>query len=113
MDWSVIIILIGSLLILVLAIAVVMHRKYKTRPNYKVFFIIGLTWIPLGIATENYVFTIAGIVMMIVGLSRKKEWRQEPKWSELPPQVKRLKLIVITVITVVLLVLLLTFLLNR
>ena len=88
-------------------------RKYGTKTNYRVFFIIGITWIPLGIATENYAFTIAGIAMMILGLSRKKEWKDEPRWSDLPPAVRRIKLIIITVIGIILISSILLLLLVR
>jgi len=112
MEWPVLMVVIGVLIVGILIAAIIMHKKYGTKPNYRVFFIIGVTWIPLGIATKNFVFSAAGIVMMIVGLSKKKEWREEPKWNELPPQARRLKLILIGIITLTLAAMLVFLLLK-
>ena len=113
MEWSIFMIVIGILLVVLLAAAIIINRRYRTKPNYKIFFIIGITWIPLGIATRNYVFSLAGIAMMILGLSKRKEWREEPSWKDLPPQVRNLKLIMIGVITVILIALLILLIFNK
>ena len=85
MFWPVIMIVIVALIIIMLGAAIYMRKKYNIKPNYRVLFIIGITWIPLGIATKNIAFSAAGIVMMIVGLTKKKEWDQEQSWKDLPP----------------------------
>ncbi len=113
MGWSVLTIVIAILVILLLVAAIIMRHRYNRKPNYKAFFIIGLTWIPLGIATGNNVFPIAGLVMMIVGISKRKEWRDESNWKDLPPAVKRFKIIIIGVITLVLLALIAMMLLRK
>ena len=117
MENSTILIFVGILLVSFLLITILINRKRRMDPerrtgtNYKVFFIIGITWIPLGISTGNYVFAIVGIAMMILGISNKKKWRKEPKWSELSPEDKRTKLIIISVLTFLLLAGILTHLL--
>jgi hypothetical protein len=113
MGWHVMAILIGVLLILLIGVAIMINRRYNRRPNYKVLFIIGITWIPLGIAIGNYVFSAAGLVMMIAGLAKRKEWREEPKWGDLPPEVKKIKLFIIGVIMIILLSLIVMLLLQR
>ncbi len=95
------------LIIIVLLLGVTMMilaRKQKRKPNYKTFFILGITWIPIGIAIDNRMFTIAGIVFMLVGLLNKSKWKKEKKWSELTPSEKKLKLIVIICLSVFILV---------
>ena len=42
--------------------------------NYRVLFIVGLTWIPIGLATENTTFWILGTVFMLTGLANRKKW---------------------------------------
>ena len=113
MEWSVLTILIAILVILLLAAAIIMRHRYNRKPNYMAFFIIGLTWIPLGIATGNHVFPIAGLVLMIVGLSKRKQWRNESDLKDLPPAMKRFKIIIIGVITLILLALIAMILLQK
>lgn len=74
---------------------IIRFRNKKYKPNYRFFFIIGLTWIPLGIATENNVFTIVGAVFTIVGFINRSKWKDERKLGDLPPTERRLKLMVI------------------
>ena len=89
-------ILIG-LLILGGLLAFFNYRKNKNlRTNYKTMFIIGITWIPLGIATENYTFMVVGIVFMIIGLNKKKSWKENSvKWSELTSAGRKVRFILI------------------
>ncbi len=73
-------------------IASYIKRKENRKPNYKLFFIIGLCWTPLGIATQNYVFIIIGLVFLIVGVINKKNWEAQPKWSDLSPEARKVKI---------------------
>lgn len=116
MDQSpVILIIIGAIVLLLLVGLYIYSKKAgkRTTPNFRVFFILGITWLPLGIATDNPAFYVLGIVFMIIGLANKDKWGQETKWSDLSPETKRLKLIVATVITVVFVALILAFLLLK
>jgi hypothetical protein len=52
-------------------------------PNYRVFFILGITWIPIGIVfmvTINFVIGIAfmgmGISYMAIGLANRDKWEK-------------------------------------
>ena len=81
----------------------------KRVPNYRALFILGVTWLPIGIATENPGLWGAGIVFMIIGAANKSKWGQETKWRDLPPETKRAKLIFVAGMTVVLLVLVLVY----
>ncbi len=92
--------IIGLILGLVIAFAVIfiivrLKSKEPHKPNYRLFFIVGLTWITLGIATDNNTFLIIGIVFTIIGIVNKRKWKDEPKWSELTPEAKRTKLMMI------------------
>lgn len=72
-------------------IASYIKRKENRKPNYKLFFIIGLCWAPLGIATQNYAFIVLGLVFLILGLINRKRWEPQPKWSELSSAEKKIK----------------------
>ena len=94
-----IIIVIGLIIAIISAKA---RRKEGRKPNFKAFFIIGITWIPIGIATQNYVFMIAGLAFMIMGIMKKKEWKDQPKWEDLSPAEKKMKLALIIFLALIL-----------
>ena len=100
----VLMIVIGIAIIAFLIVTIFMKRKHRVAPNYKAFFIIGVTWLPLGIIMQNYIFSVVGACFLAVGLTNKKKWNTEPRWADLPPQVRRLKLFIIIFLGVLLLV---------
>jgi hypothetical protein len=55
--------------------------KYKDKqeqPNARGYFIIlGITFIPIGIATENPAFMILGLVSLVIGLINHRDWKTE------------------------------------
>lgn len=68
---------------------------------------------PLGIATKNPVFTIVGTIFFIIGIAKRKTWNNGPKWSELSPAAKRVKLITIIFLGLLVLGGLITFIFVR
>lgn len=94
---------VGVILLGLLIAAVIVHRKTKVPPNYRAFFIIGITWLPLGIIMENITFVAMAAVFLSVSLINKKKWQTPLPWNELPPQLRRLKIVVMITLTVVLL----------
>jgi len=108
------IIIVLAVIIGVVVLVVSTRKSGQTRtPNYRVLFIVGLTWIPIGISTENMVFSIVGVVLMIVGLANKKKWGNETKWSDLTPLEKRTKLIIVTALSLLILIGVLMFFYAR
>ena len=91
----VLMIVIGVAILVLLIVAVIMHRKHKISRNYRAFFIIGVTWLPLGIIMKNYVFSLVGACFLAVGLANRKKWNDETKWADLPPEVRKLKIFVV------------------
>ena len=71
-----------TILILGLLVVVAGLLVYKLRvkgeeqkpPDYRVFFILGITWLPLGVALDMPVFYILGIVYMVIGLANRDKW---------------------------------------
>jgi len=55
-------------------------KKEKIKPNYRLFFILGMTWVPLGVVfyktTRNIGFLIMGVIFLIIGLINKDKWRE-------------------------------------
>lgn len=87
--WSMIAILCVLVIIAVLAFLVL--RKKKRPIDYRAWFIIGITWIPIGIAIDNYGLTGLGIVFMIASLLHRKEWEKNKRsWKDMDKNEKKL-----------------------
>jgi hypothetical protein len=99
------IVIIGIIAAILLLAIIYLKNKHKQPTNYKVFFIIGITWIPLGISTENYTFSILGIIFVIVGAMNKDKWKENSiAWKNLSPQQKKIKLLMILTLIITLVV---------
>jgi len=103
MEKIMIYILIGIIVLLILLAAIYYKKKYKRPTNYKAFFIIGVAYIPLGIATENHAFTTLGIVFMVLGLVNNKKWKDSAKWSEMDATEKRNRILIVLALLLTLL----------
>lgn len=75
----------GILVLGLLIAAMIVHRRTKFPPNYRIVFLVGIAWLPMGIATENRFFIVMDRVLEILGLPNKKKWCIQPSWNESPP----------------------------
>ena len=87
-TWPIIMIsvLILSLIILIITIwfkKKKLKQKGAVDPDYRAFYIIGLSFFPMGlimsVTVDNpgfYGITAMGIVFLIIGLAHKDEWRK-------------------------------------
>ena len=66
-------ILIVVALVVLGILAVFMIRGKKHEPNYYTLFILGIVWLPLGIATDNSAFFIIGLVFIAIGLVNRNK----------------------------------------
>ena len=115
MDNTIIVTLTVVIALLFLVFLVVMNssRKEEKRiPNYRALFIIGISWLPIGLATKNPGLWGMGAVFLIIGLANRKKWGEETKWSDLSPESKRIKIIFVGGLTVLLLTAIAYFLLK-
>ena len=80
--------IVAALVVIGLILALVVFKKKKEgkigEPNYKVFFIIGMAWIPIGsvfMITINIVMGIAfmglGISYLVIGLANHDKWEKK------------------------------------
>jgi len=99
---TILIIAIAVILIILLLFFVVARKQEKKPPNFRALFILGLAFIPLGISTDNYAFSVAGAIFFIAGLANKKKWEKPKKWEELGTSERRLKISLMIVITLLL-----------
>lgn len=92
-EWPfVMLAILGLVLVLAVVFALqILKKKEVHEPDYYVFFVIGITWIPLGIVLENFAFIGMGVLFMIVGLKNKDKWKKK-KFSKLSSNQRKLKL---------------------
>lgn len=101
------------LLLVVFGAIYLLKKENKHEPDYRVFFILGVIWLPLGIATKNNIPLVLGIVFMVLGLVNRDKWKEQPKWSEMDPARRKFKTIVIIALTVLLVGLIVAFLIAK
>jgi hypothetical protein len=88
-EWILIFLLIvGILVILGLILTLVVFKKKKenkkVEPNYQVFFILGISWIPIGVVfmitvhpVIGMVFMAMGLGYMAIGLANRDKWQKK------------------------------------
>jgi hypothetical protein len=109
-----ILISIAIILVLLFVLMILFRKKVKAPTDYYVFFIIGLTWLPLGLVFKNPALWGMGLVFLIVGLVHKKEWKKNHRpWNKLSKEEKKYRKIIIAALGVLVLVGLVAFLLAH
>jgi len=78
---------IGILLVITGIVTVLLWKKKKEEKpaeiDYRVFFIMGICWFPLGIVfmasrfPTGYVFFILGFAYLVIGLANRDKWKKE------------------------------------
>ena len=68
---------IGVVIVLLLAVMLVIYRRKGRCQNQitGVFFILGIVWLPLGIALKNPSFWGMAAVFLVVGLANRDKWK--------------------------------------
>jgi len=86
--------IIGVAVLMVLGVVVAIFIKSKTRneqseTDYRVFFILGISLLPVGIATKNPGLWGVGVVFLILGLVNRDKWKAGSTWSEIDPDKRK------------------------
>jgi len=99
-------IIIGLVVVALLVWFIVDPKKRKEafKPNFRTFFIIGMIWLPAGIAMNNLALWGLGLVFLIAGLVNRNKWKEERKWSDLSPSEKRIKIVLLMVVSLLVLI---------
>ena len=96
---------VGVLTVLIALIASYIMKKeggQRREPDYRAFFILGISFLPIGIATENPGLWGVGVVFMVLGLANRGKWKEQPGLSELDPEKRKNVLLIILGLTVLL-----------
>lgn len=91
-----ILIAVAVLIILLAVVAILIRKKHKSPPDYYSFFVMGIIWLPIGIAAGNSALWMMGLAFMAVGLVHKDEWKKNHRpWNKLDKGEQKLRLVVI------------------
>jgi flagellar basal body-associated protein FliL len=80
-SWLIISIVVALAVLALAAVFIKRNRGQPTEPDYRAFFVLGICWMPLGAATENYAFFVMGLVFMGLGLANRDKWREDSNMS--------------------------------
>lgn len=83
---SVICILIAAALILIIAKR---GKSVSGENNYRALFVMGIIWLPIGIATSYYLLSVMGFIFMMIGIAHRKSWIEEKKWQNMSNKEKK------------------------
>ncbi len=111
MEIPFIIIGTAALAVILLVLGVVVWKSRDSyAPDYRGWFYIGLIWLPIGVVMaltlDNpgyWFFAVMGLVFTALGWKNRDKWKQTPKFADLTPGQKRLKLVLIGVVLLFLL----------
>ncbi len=106
---------IALIIMVLLAVVFVVYRRKgeMLETDYRVFFILGITWLPLGIATDNPAFWGMGAIFLIVGLANRDKWKEETKWSNLTSSKRNTQLLILIGLAVLFTISLVAYVLVR
>ncbi len=67
-----------------IAIFVVFKSRYNPNqgmrePEYRTFFIMGIAFVPIGVATGNAGFWVMGLIFLILGITNREKWSNNLK----------------------------------
>ncbi|MCH7850845.1 MAG: hypothetical protein IH845_04345 [Nanoarchaeota archaeon] len=95
-------ILVLAILLAILAVFAYTSRNYKEQKvDYFAFFLVGIVWLPIGAAIENYVLSVMGLIFASIGVSNRQEWDQNRKdWAILDKDEKKLRTVLISALAI-------------
>jgi len=91
---AVLIVLVG------VAAIVIARKKEKHQPDYYTFFIMGITWLAIGLPLKNPGLWVMGIIFLVIGLVNRDKWKDRRTWSGLTPVERNMKLAAIIILGV-------------
>lgn len=73
--------------------------------DYRTLFILGIVWLPLGIATDNKAFLVVSLILLVLSLANRKEWNKNDRsWKDLSLKQKNIKLVIVGVLFLILII---------
>ncbi len=76
-------------LLLVYFVIAVKRGWTRRSSSHKTFLVVGLSWLPLGFMTGNYLLGVMGVCFVTYGLANRDKWEDEKQCPELTDQEKK------------------------
>lgn len=103
-PWILISLVPAGIILILLAVFLIKHRRNIVKPDYYVFFIMGIIWLPMGIIFDNYFFSIIGLVFMTIGLANRDKWKSNHRsFNDMKPKEKKFMLIMMIILGILVL----------
>ena len=113
-PWILISVLVFLALVVIGVIVLLIKRKKKIPPDYYALFVIGLVWMPLGIALQNHTLTIMGLVFMVAGLVNKDKWKKNRRsWAKMDKDERMLMFVIVIILVLLALAAVVMFFLSE
>ena len=99
-------ILIGLLALILIAVLLVARRKQGEAPiaDYRALAVMGMVWVPVGVAIDNLGLWGVGLVFLIIGLVNRDKWKEQRAWSDLTSAERRTRLVVLAGLVLLLMI---------
>ena len=113
--WLLVAILIILIAVGIFGVVIAMKKGKKHKPDYYALFVIGIIWLPIGVALDNSILWILGLAFLVVGLVNRKKWKENhKKWSKLNNKERKIKLFLMILLLLILIAgVVLMFLVQR
>lgn len=107
-------IIIFLIIVGLLAIFLGSKKLRKRGPDYYTFFIMGIIWMPVGIAVGNMGLWSLGLIFTILGLIHRKKWNNRKEaYDKMTKSEKSFQKILIAILTLIFLAGFVVYFLSR
>ncbi len=106
--WVILGIIMGLLVIALFVMMLRIKRKEQRGTDYYIFFIMGITWLGAGtaifISSRNPGLLAMGVIFTAMGLANRSKWKENRRrFSDLTPEEKKIKKMMIAILTIMVL----------
>lgn len=81
-----------TIALLLVSFFVMRRGEKKHKIDYRTLFILGIVWIPIGLATGNHILWIVGLALFTVGYMNRNKWERQKPLSELDTSERKLRI---------------------
>jgi hypothetical protein len=107
MDAPVIVAVLVGLLglgLLVVVFVVKSKRGEALTTDYRALAVMGMIWVPVGVAIGNPGLWTVGVIFLVTGLVNRDKWKEQKAWSDLSMVERRTRLVLLVGLALLLVV---------
>lgn len=102
-----------TIALLLVSVFVLKSSDGKRKIDYRTLFILGVVWIPIGLAIGNHIVWIIGLALLTIGLMKKDKWEKQKPLSELDTSERKLRVALLIGLSLFLIAGVIFYFLNR